>query len=108
MKSSLLRCIPFKRIAMGVSVSAAVLLAVTAVPASVVHVASRADGLTFVYSITSASTDKRTREAIDRVSTVRIQNGNVRMDYTLGSPMPGQKGLYLLILADTKKFAIVK
>lgn len=107
MKSSVLRRIPFKRLAMGVPVSAVVLLTATAVQAFPVHVAARADGLTFVYSITSASTDKRSREAIDRVSTVRIQNGNVRMDYTLGSPMPGQKGVYVLILADTKKFAIV-
>lgn len=67
----------------------------------------RAEGLTFTYSLKSASTDKKTREAMDRVATVRIQDGNVRMDFTLGTPMPGQKNGYMLVLGEAKQFAIV-
>lgn len=94
----------FKQVVVRASVGAVLMSSLAATP---VHTPPRADGLTFVYSVTSSSSNKKTKEAMDRVATVRIQDGNVRMDYTLGSPMPGQKGLYMLVLADTKKFAMV-
>ncbi len=67
----------------------------------------RAGGLTFTQTIISSSRDKRTKEARDMVSTVRMQGGNVRMDYAPGKGPMGQKDAYILITAEPPQFAIV-
>lgn len=68
---------------------------------------SAAEGLTFTYRITSSSSDKRTREATNALTTVRMQNGNVRMDYIEGLNPMGQKEGYILIQGDASRMAIV-
>jgi hypothetical protein len=67
----------------------------------------RADGLTFTYTVTSSSADKKQREAANQIATVRIQDGNVRMDFSVGSAMAGQKGVYMLVLGEATQFAMV-
>ena len=69
--------------------------------------APRAGGLTFTQTIVSSSRDKRMKEARDMVSTVRMQGGNVRMDYAQGKGPMGQKDAYILITAEPSQFAIV-
>lgn len=66
-----------------------------------------ASGLTFNYLITSASTDKRQKEALDINATVQLQGGNARMDYTNGKGPMGQKGAYIVITSTPPQFAIV-
>jgi hypothetical protein len=67
----------------------------------------RATGVTFTSRTTSSSADKRTREATANVATVRMQDGNVRMDYVEGMTPSGQKGGYLLVQGATGNFFIV-
>ena len=66
----------------------------------------RANGVTFSYRMTSFSPDKRTREATASLATVRMLDGDVRMDYLEGGAMTGDGG-YLLFTAATGGIAIV-
>ena len=66
----------------------------------------RANGVTFSYRMTSFSPDKRTREATSSLATVRMLDGDVRMDYLEGGAMTGDGG-YLLFTAATGGIAIV-
>ncbi len=70
-------------------------------------VPSRATGVTFTSRTTSTSADKRMRESTANLTTVRMQDGNVRMDYVEGTSPMGQKGGYLLVLGETGNFYIV-
>jgi hypothetical protein len=70
-------------------------------------VAPAAGGLTFTYTVTSTSGDKRVKEAKDMVATVRLQSGNARMDFTAGKGPMGQKGAYILITSSPAQFSIV-
>lgn len=85
--------VQFARIAAGSVAGVALLTAAkplprpTAKPATTVT-APRATGLTFKYRITSTAQDKKQREARSIYATVRIADGNVRMDYLEGmTPM---------------------
>lgn len=69
--------------------------------------APRATGLTFTYRITSSAEDKRQREAKSMLSTVRMQDGNIRMDYVEGMTPMGQKNGYVLVQGETGRFVIV-
>lgn len=69
--------------------------------------APRATGATFKYRITSSSNDKRTREARTMYADVRMQDGNIRMDYLEGVTPMGQKGGYVVVQGETGKFIIV-
>ncbi|MBL0169612.1 MAG: DUF4412 domain-containing protein [Gemmatimonadaceae bacterium] len=66
-----------------------------------------AAGLTFTYTVTSASTDKRRKESMDINALVQLQGGNARMDYTNGKGPMGQKGAYIIITSSPAQFAIV-
>lgn len=66
-----------------------------------------ASGVTFTYRTTSTSSDKRTREARNMLTTVRMQDGNIRMDYVEGVTPLGEKNGYVLVQGDAGKFVIV-
>ena len=66
-----------------------------------------AGGLTFNYTVTSSAADKKQREASEIHAQVRMQGGNVRMDYTDGKGPMGQSGAYILITSSPSQFAIV-
>ncbi len=66
-----------------------------------------ASGVTFTYRITSSSSDKRTRESRSMLSTVRMQDGNVRMDYTEGMTPLGEKNGYVLVQGEAGRFVVV-
>lgn len=66
-----------------------------------------AGGLTFNYTVTSTSSDKRRKEATDIQAMVRLQGGSARMDYTNGKGPLGQKQAYILITSSPSQFAIV-
>ena len=68
---------------------------------------TRATGITFTSRTTSASADKRAREATANLTTVRMQDGNVRMDYTEGMSPSGKKGGYVLVQGESGRFYIV-
>ena len=80
-----------------------------AVAASVIAArpAVLAEGVTFKYVVTSTSKDKNRREAASVNATVRIMDGNVRMDYTDGKGPMGQKGVWMLFMGNSSQFAIV-
>lgn len=67
----------------------------------------RATGATFKYRITSSSDDKRTREARTMYADVRMQDGNIRMDYLEGVTPMGQKNGYVIVQGETGKFVVV-
>jgi len=67
----------------------------------------RASGITFNYRVTSTSDDKRRREASSMYATVRMQDGNIRMDYVEGMTPLGKKDGYVLIQGDAQKFVVV-
>jgi len=67
----------------------------------------RATGATFTYRITSTSEDKRTRDARALVANVRLQDGNIRMDYLEGVTPLGQKNGYVLVQGDAGRFVVV-
>lgn len=92
----------FRRITVGATavVSGAVFLAAA-------RPTPRATGATFKYRITSASDDKRTREARALFANVSMQDGNIRMDYLEGVTPLGQKNGYVLVQGGTGKFIIV-
>ncbi len=69
--------------------------------------APRAAGLTFTYRITSSAEDKRQREARNALSTVRMQDGNIRMDYVEGVTPLGQKNGYVIVKGESGQFIIV-
>lgn len=73
-------------------------------PAPTVPVAG---GVTFTYKVTSSSTEKRAKEAKDMLATVRLQDGNARVDYVSGQGPMGQKGAYILVTSSPAQFAIV-
>jgi len=83
------------------------LLAAARTPVVPPPTAPAAGGLTFLYKVTSSSTDKKRREATDILATVRLQSGNARMDYTDGKGPMGQKDAYILITSSPAQFAIV-
>lgn len=66
-----------------------------------------ADGLSFSYTVTSTSKDKNRREATNMNATVRILDGNVRLDYTDGRGPMGQKNAWMLFMGNSGQFAIV-
>lgn len=66
-----------------------------------------AGGLTFNYNVTSTSSDKRRKEALDIQAMVRLQGGNARMDYTNGKGPMGERGGYILITSEPAQFSIV-
>lgn len=67
----------------------------------------KAGGLTFEYVMTSESSNKKQKEMTDMTTTVRMQNGKVRMDYIKGKSPMGQKDGYILITAKPAQFSIV-
>ena len=67
----------------------------------------RATGATFKYRITSSSDDKRTRESRAMFADVRMQDGNIRMDYLEGVTPMGQKNGYVIVQGETGKFIVV-
>jgi hypothetical protein len=69
--------------------------------------ALRATGITFSYRMTSFSADKRTRESISSLATVRMLDGDVRMDYLEGGAAMAGKGGYLLFTGASGGIAIV-
>ncbi|MCA2989395.1 MAG: hypothetical protein ACK6DR_04615 [Gemmatimonas sp.] len=69
--------------------------------------AARATGATFKYRITSSSSDKRTRESRAMYADVRMQDGNIRMDYLEGMTPMGQKNGYVIVQGGTGKFIVV-
>lgn len=69
--------------------------------------ATRATGVTFNYRVTSTSDDKRRRESTSMFATVRMQDGNVRMDYVEGVTPTGNKGGYVIIQGAAQKFIVV-
>jgi hypothetical protein len=68
---------------------------------------ARAAGATFKYRITSSSSDKRTRESRAMYADVRMQDGNIRMDYLEGMTPMGQKNGYVIVQGETGKFIVV-
>ncbi|MCC6245529.1 MAG: hypothetical protein IT353_22025 [Gemmatimonadaceae bacterium] len=66
-----------------------------------------AGGLTFMYKVTSSSTEKGRREATNVNARVRMQGGNARMDYVEGKGPMGQKGAYILLTSSPAQFSIV-
>jgi len=68
---------------------------------------ARSTGVTFTSRVTSSSADKRTRESSANLTTVRMQDGNVRMDYTEGMSPSGKKGGYVLVQGESGRFYIV-
>ncbi len=68
---------------------------------------ARASGITFTYRVTSSSADKKQREMRSNLSTVRMQDGNIRMDYIEGQTPMGQKNGYIIVQGDAGKFVIV-
>lgn len=66
-----------------------------------------ASGVTFNYKITSSSSDKKVREARSSLMTVRIQDGNVRMDYLEGLTPLGEKSGYMLLRAKDASYVVV-
>lgn len=66
-----------------------------------------AAGVTFNYRVTSTSSDKRRRESTSIYATVRMQDGNVRMDYLEGVTPTGKQGGYVLIQGAAQKFIVV-
>lgn len=69
--------------------------------------ATTAAGLTFNYTVTSSSADKKQKEASEIRAKVRMQDGSVRMDYTGGAGPMGQKGAWLLITSAPSQIAVV-
>lgn len=69
--------------------------------------ALRANGVTFSYRLTSFSSDKRTRESASSLATVRMLDGDVRMDYLEGGAAMTGDGGYLLFTGGTGEIAIV-
>lgn len=67
----------------------------------------RATGASFKYRMTSSSDDKRTREAKTMFADVRLQDGNIRMDYLEGVTPMGQKNGYVIVQGETGKFIVV-
>lgn len=67
----------------------------------------RATGVTFKYRVISASQDKRQRDSRAVFADVRMQDGNVRMDYLEGVTPVGTKNGYVLVQGDAGKFIIV-
>jgi hypothetical protein len=66
-----------------------------------------AGGLSFKYTVTSTSSDKKRKEASEVHALVRMQGGNVRMDYTEGKGPMGQAGAYIVITSSPAQFAVV-
>lgn len=99
-----------RRALTGIAVTAAGALLLTAAKPVTPHTpapAPRATGLTFTYRVTSSSADKRQREATSMLSTVRLQDGNIRMDYVEGLTPTGQKNGYVIVKGETGQFIIV-
>lgn len=95
--------------AVGLMAGAMLLTAAKPLPRSAAPLrpAPVATGVTFTYRVTSSSSDKRTREARNMLSTVRVQDGNIRMDYVEGVTPLGGKGGYVLVKGDAGQFIIV-
>lgn len=68
---------------------------------------ARATGISFSYRISSSSADKKQREARSTLANVRMQDGNIRMDYLEGTNPMGQKNGYMIVQGDAGKFVIV-
>ena len=85
--------------------AASALIAVAALTAA--RPIARATGITFSYRITSSNADKQQREARSMFATVRMQDGNIRMDYVEGANPMGQKNGYTIVQGDAGKFVLV-
>jgi hypothetical protein len=96
-----------RRALTGVAATTAGALLLTAAKPVTPTPAPRATGLTFTYRITSSAEDKRQREARNALSTVRMQDGNIRMDYIEGVTPMGQKNGYVIVKGETGQFIIV-
>ncbi len=68
---------------------------------------ARATGATFSYRISSSSADKKVRETRSQLSTVRMQDANIRMDYIEGTTPMGQKNGYVVVQGEQGRFVIV-
>lgn len=68
---------------------------------------ARATGISFSYRISSSSMDKKQKEARNMFANVRMQDGNIRMDYLEGTNPMGQKNGYMIVQGDAGKFVIV-
>jgi hypothetical protein len=66
-----------------------------------------AEGLTFRYTVTSASTDKGRRAATNVHAMVRVQDGHIRMDHDDGKGPSWQGGGWLLVRGDARQFVMV-
>ncbi len=68
---------------------------------------ARATGVTFSYRISSSSMDKKQKEARNMFATVRMQDGNIRMDYVEGTNPMGQRNGYTIVQGDAGRFVLV-
>jgi hypothetical protein len=94
------------RLALGAVVGAVLLSAAKPLPRPAPRPAPAA-GITFKYRVTSSAEDKKQREMKSMLATVRMQDGNIRMEYTEGMSPTGQKGGYTLVKGDPAQFIIV-
>jgi len=96
------------RLSLGTAAIAGTVLMIAAKPMPRPPVpTARATGVTFKYRITSTNADKRQREARTMFADVRMQDGNVRMDYLEGMTPTGAKNGYTLVQGNGSKFIIV-
>lgn len=89
------------------SVGAVLLVGGATVLTAAHPVTPRATGATFKYRITSSSSDKRTREARTMYADVRMQDGNIRLDYLEGVTPLGQQNGFVIVQGETGKFIVV-
>lgn len=66
-----------------------------------------ANGVSFKYRVTSTATDKRQREARAMYASVRIADGNIRMDYLEGTTPMGKRGGYVIVKGEPAQFIVV-
>jgi hypothetical protein len=95
----------FARASLATAVIAGAALLIAARPLPVIPAA--ATGATFKYRITSTSSDKNTREQRAMFANVRMQDGNIRMDYVEGRTPMGQQNGYVIVQGETGRFIVV-
>ncbi|GLC24092.1 hypothetical protein [Roseisolibacter agri] len=65
------------------------------------------DGVTFSYKVSSSRKDQKGAPPFTYLSTIRMADGNIRMDYTDGvNPMLGKDG-YMVIRGNDERIALV-
>lgn len=95
------------RLGLGAAAIGGAMLTIAARPVPRVSPSPRATGVTFKYRLTSTNPDKRQREARAMFADVRMQDGNVRMDYLEGTTPTGAKSGYVLVQGNAGKFIVV-